>query len=76
MIEDGEMTTYNVKIEDLEGLNRDIYIIWATTSRDFLMNLSAVIEIWMKKSERLEFQLKVSANLPDDLPKDFERTMS
>jgi len=70
-----EMTVYNVRIEDLEGLNRDVYVIWATTSREFLMNLSAVIEIWMKKTERFEFQLKVSASLPDELPKD-ERTIS
>jgi len=69
------MTTFNVRIEDLEGLNKDIYIIWATTSREFLMNLSTVIEVWMKKNERQEFQLKVSASLPDNLPKD-ERTIS
>ncbi|MEM2935587.1 MAG: hypothetical protein QW231_00220 [Candidatus Bathyarchaeia archaeon] len=70
------MTIYSVRIEDLEGLNKDNYIIWAATSREFLMNLSTVIEIWMKKTERLEFQLKVSASLPDELPKDFERTIS
>jgi hypothetical protein len=76
MIWDMEMTVYNVGIEDLEGVNRGTYIIWATTSREFLMNLSAVVEIWMKKTERLEFKLKVSASLPDDLPKDSERTTS
>jgi len=76
MIEDMEMAIYSVRIEDLEGLNKDFYIIWATTSREFLMNLSTVIEIWMKKTESLEFQLKVSASLPDDLPKDSERTIS
>jgi len=76
MIEDREMTAYNVRIEDLEGLNKDNYIIWATASHEFLMNLNTVIEIWMKKTERLEFQLKVSASLPDDLPKDSERTIS
>jgi len=70
------MTVYNVRIEDMEGLNKDTYIIWATTSHEFLMNLSTVIEIWMKKTERLEFQLKVSANPPDELPKDSERTIS
>jgi len=70
------MTIYNVRIEDMEGLNKDVYIIWATTSREFLMNLSTVIENWMKKTEKLEFQLKVSASLPDDLPKDSERTIS
>jgi len=75
MIGDREMPVYNVRIQDLEGLNRDVYVIWATTSREFLMNLSTVIEIWMKKTERLEFQLKVSATLPDELPKD-ERTIS
>ena len=63
------MAVYNVRIQDLEGLNKDDYVIWATTSREFLMNLSTVIEIWMKKTERLEFQLKVSASLPDDLPR-------
>jgi len=76
MIGDREMPVYNVRIQDLEGLNRDVYVIWATTSREFLMNLSTVIEIWMKETERLEFQLKVSATLPDDLPKDSERTIS
>jgi len=70
------MTVYNVRIQDLEGINKDVYIIWATTSREFLMNLSNVIEIWMKKTERLEFQLRVSASLPDDLPTDSERTIS
>lgn len=76
MIGDGEMTVYNVRIEDLEGINKEAYVIWATASREFLMNLSTVIEIWMKKTERLEFQLKVSASLPDDIPKDSERTIS
>jgi len=76
MIGDKEMTVYSVRIEDLEGHSKDNYIIWATTSREFLMNLNAVIEIWMKKTERLEFHLKVSATLPDDLPKDAERTIS